>query len=467
MSRNPYRQSVIATALALVCSTPALAGEAELLAQIQELAQKLEALQKQVSEAKTTASEAKTTASEAKTAAAAAPGSLQRQPGGPGAFSISLFGTVDAGIGRQSNIAAPTAAAKGDTTKVLNGGMAPSNFGISGALDFGEGYGGIFKLDTEFLTTTGANMLPVSNQIAPSTYNGSNGTTVLFNRAAYGGISSPYGTVTIGRQQVVAVDAVTKVEPSNYTNFFMSSVYGAYNLGNAIYGQGLVNTAPGKYSAGVSGNLDSRDNAMVKYVSPKLGGFTAILGYSPGAVAGSDSEGSKTAMGFSYDNGPFSVGGSHTQWNPVDVVTNKDAKYRLSNLGVGYRFGPLAVRAALGHTSLPAVTLKDSTNTNVAYSAATADVRGIGATYTASPKVDLVAAYYSKKYEITGGNNPKVDTLGLAATYKIFPNAKLYALYDHARSRGDNNANQTLGGHDSANAVAVGFSYSFNADFSR
>ncbi len=40
-------------------------------------------------------------------------------------------------------------------------------------------------------------------------------------------------------------------------------------------------------------------------------------------------------------------------------------------------------------------------------------------------------------------------------------------MFDNARSRGDINANQTLGGHRSANAVAVGFSYGFNADFTR
>jgi hypothetical protein len=70
----------------------------------------------------------------------------------------------------------------------------------------------------------------------------------------------------------------------------MSSVYGAYNLGNAIYGQALLNTATGRYSAGVSGNLDSRDNAMIKYVSPSLGGARIVAGYSPGGVAGGDSQ---------------------------------------------------------------------------------------------------------------------------------------------------------------------------------
>jgi predicted porin len=128
--------------------------------------------------------------------------------------------------------------------------MAPTNLAVTGSTDIADGLTALFKVDTEFLTSSGANMLPVSGQIAPSSYNGANGNSVLFNRAAYVGLGSRYGTVTLGRQQTVAVDAVVKVEPSNYINFFMSSVYGAYNLGNAIYGQALLNTATGRYSAG-------------------------------------------------------------------------------------------------------------------------------------------------------------------------------------------------------------------------
>lgn len=453
--RHAHRARLLALAIAgAFTAGPVLAGEKELQAQIEDLARRLESLQRQMAEQKAAAA--------APAAPAAAPASS-----GPGNFKLTLSGNIDAAVGHQGNVATSSAALQGGTTKFFNGGMAPTNLAVTGSTEFGDGLTALFKVDTEFLTSSGANMLPVSGQIGPSNYNGANGGSVLFNRAAYVGLAGRYGTVNLGRQQTVAVDAVIKVEPSNYTNFFMSSVYGAYNLGNAIYGQGLVNTAAGKYSAGVSGNLDSRDNAMIKYVSPNLAGARIVAGYSPGAVAGGDSQGSKAAVGASYDYGNFSIGGSYTEWNPMDVVTNRDVKYRLHNLGVGYRFGPLSVRAAMGHTALPAVTLKDSTNTNVAYSAADASVKGIGATYAVTPSVDVTAAYYVKRYDIASGNKPRVDTLGLGATWLLYKNTKLYALFDHASSRGDNQAAQTLGGNGSANAFAVGFSYAFSADMVR
>lgn len=432
----------------------AVAGEAELQAQVQELAKKLEALQKQIAETRAAQQNLQPTT-------AATAGSTE------GRLNLSVFGNVDVGYGRQSNIAAAGAALSGSTSKYFNGGMVPSNVGIAGSLALDNDISAIFRLDTEFLTSTGANLNTFSGQTAPSAYNGTNGNYVLFNRAAFGGIASPYGTVTLGRQQTVAVDAVVKVEPSGWSNLFYSSAYGAFGLGNAIYGQAPVNTAAGKYSAGVSGNLDSRDNAMLKYTSPVFGGARVIAGYSPGAVAGSDSAGSKLALGATYDIGALSIGGSYTKWDPVDAVTSQSAKYKLSNLGAAYNFGRVTVRVAAGHTSLPAVTLKDATNTNVAYSAATANVVGAGATFALTPKINLIGAYYSKKYDIAAGNQPRVDTLGLGATYELYKSTKLYALFDNASSKGDNGANQVLGGHNSARAIAVGLTYGFNADFSR
>ncbi|MCK6396415.1 porin [Zoogloea sp.] len=458
MSRHPHAHRARLLALAVAAAfaaSPALAGEKELQAQIEALARQLESLQRQMAEQK----------AEQK-AAAAAPAPTQASSG-PGNFKLTVSGNLDAAIGHQGNVATSSAALQGGTTKFFNGGMAPTNLAVTGSTDIADGLTALFKVDTEFLTSSGANMLPVSGQIGPSSYNGANGSSVLFNRAAYVGLSGRYGAVNLGRQQTVAVDAVVKVEPSNYINFFMSSVYGAYNLGNAIYGQGLLNTAPGRYSAGISGNLDSRDNAMIKYTSPSMLGVRIIAGYSPGGVAGGDTQGTKAAVGASYDYGNLSLGASYTEWNPMDVVSNHDVKYRLHNLGVGYRFGPLSVRAAMGHTALPAVTLKDATNTNVSYTAADASVKGIGATYAVSPRVDVTAAYYVKRYDIASGNKPRVDTLGLAATWQLYKNTKLYALFDHASSRGDNQAAQTLGGNGSANAFAVGLSHAFSADMLR
>ncbi|WP_374486040.1 porin [Zoogloea sp.] len=451
-----FRHSCLALSIAAACagSSTAMAGEQELQAQIDLLAKQLQALQTQLAEQKAAP-------------APAAVASGKEAASGPGNFRFSVSGTLDAALGSQGNVAPGGAASQGQTTKFFNAGLATSNLAFTGSTELGEGLTALFKLDTELLTSTGANLVSASGQIAPSSYNAGSGSGVVFNRAAYAGLAGRYGTLTLGRQQTVAVDAVVKVEASNFTNFFMSSAYGAWGLGNAIYGQGLLNTAAGKYSPGVANNLDSRDNAMIKYTSPVIGGARLIAGYSPGAIAGSGSMGTKAALGATYDVGNLSVGGSYTEWHPVDLLTNQDARYRLGNFGVAYRFGDLSLRAAMGHTSLPAVTVKDTTNTNVTYSAADASVKSVGAIYAVNPRLDLLLSYYIKRYDIVDGNKPRVDTLGVGATWLLYKNTKLYALFDNARSRGDNGANQTLGGHSSANAVALGFSHAFNADLLR
>jgi predicted porin len=443
---RPTAKTCIAAAIAAILfNGNAVAADQDLQSQIEELAKKLEVLQRQ----------------------------MQEQPapsvksGTPGSFELSLSGTVDVGVAIQGDIAPSNAVLKGNTVKFFNGGLAPSNFRISGSAGIHKDITAIFALDTEFLTSTGALLLPANGMVAPSSYNGLNGSPVLFNRDAYGGIKGSFGSLTLGRQLTPAVETTVKVDPSGYADFIMSSGYGAFGLGNSIFGLGLVNTAAGRYAPGVSGNLDSRDNGMVKYTSPVMSGLKIIAAYSPGAVAGDSSLGSKGAIGGSYDIGQFSMGGSYTKWKPVDAITSKGANYSVGNFGVGYKFGALTVRAAIGRTSLPSVTLKDPSNTNVTYSDATATVTGIGATYAATKNIDIVAAYYYKKYSIALNNEPAVSTLGLGLMYAVDPSTKIYAIFDEAKSRGDNGLNQTLGGHGSASAFAAGLKYSFDQRWKR
>jgi hypothetical protein len=94
---------------------------------------------------------------------------------GPGNFKLTVSGNLDAAIGHQGNVATSSAALQGGTTKFFNGGMAPTNLAVTGSTDIADGLTALFKVDTEFLTSSGANMLPVSGQIAPSSYNGANG----------------------------------------------------------------------------------------------------------------------------------------------------------------------------------------------------------------------------------------------------------------------------------------------------
>ncbi|MFT4067871.1 porin [Paraburkholderia sp.] len=97
-----------------------------------------------------------------------------------GQSSVTLYGIVDTGVEYYNN------AAKGGTfvgMPTLTG-EVPSRFGLRGVEDLGGGYKTFFVLENGFAPSTGA-----------LNYGGR-----LFGRQANVGVSSDYGTLTLGRQ---------------------------------------------------------------------------------------------------------------------------------------------------------------------------------------------------------------------------------------------------------------------------
>ena len=92
--------------------------------------------------------------------------------------SVTLYGIIDEGVNYNSN-------ANGNRLYNLSSGVFQgSRWGLRGKEDLGGGLGAIFVLENGFDVNTGRL--------------GQGG--LLFGRQAYVGISSPYGTVTFGRQ---------------------------------------------------------------------------------------------------------------------------------------------------------------------------------------------------------------------------------------------------------------------------
>ena len=97
--------------------------------------------------------------------------------------SVTLYGVLDAGITYTSNVQ-PALGQAGKSRWAMGSGIDQSRFGLRGSEDLGGGLKAIFTLESGF-------------NIGNGKFANSNG---MFNRQAFVGLSSQYGTVTLGKQ---------------------------------------------------------------------------------------------------------------------------------------------------------------------------------------------------------------------------------------------------------------------------
>lgn len=174
--------------------------------------------------------------------------------------SVTLYGLLDEGLTYASNQNGHSA------WLVQSGGGSLSRWGLRGAEDLGGGYKAVFTLENGFDVSSGN----LSN----------NGR--LFGRQAYVGISSPYGTFTLGRQYEEVAEMLSPIA---------AGLNWAVNFAHA----GDVDN--------VGGSI--RINNSVKYASPKVAGFTFGALYSFGGQPGQFSTNSVTSVGLSYNGISF------------------------------------------------------------------------------------------------------------------------------------------------------------------
>ncbi|SMG50104.1 porin [Paraburkholderia susongensis] len=235
--------------------------------------------------------------------------------------SVTLYGLLDEGVTFVSN-------ENGHSAWLLqSGGGSLSRWGIRGAEDLGGGYKAIFTLENGFDVSSGS----LSN----------NGR--LFGRQAYVGISSPYGTVTFGRQYEEVAEMLSTVAAGLNWAVYLAHAGDVDNAGGSI-----------------------RINNSVKYASPKIAGFTFGGLYSFGGQPGQFSANSATSVGLSYTavNFPLYIAAAYTVIkNPFaaafDDITARNIIYApyvpdaesesIFGAGASYKFG--GANVSLEYTS--------------------------------------------------------------------------------------------------------------------
>ncbi|TKC87939.1 porin [Trinickia terrae] len=259
--------------------------------------------------------------------------------------SVTLYGIIDEAVRFDTH----QNASGGKLFTMGSGGqLSGSRWGMQGNEDLGGGYGALFQLEGGFTPNTG-----VTQQSTPS------GTARLFGRTALVGLSSPYGTVTLGRQY-------TLVHETGWTH----DIYAFANYTGTVGFQGAGETGGGR--------LDN----TVRYTSPTLAGFTVKSAYTFGQQAGNFHANSSPAVSISYDNGSLNVGAAYQVINDIGGLTPSSSVYgstyfgvtipdsaqKVFTAGATYKFGAAKVYGSYIYSHVyPADYRNDSFSTAVQY----------------------------------------------------------------------------------------------------
>ena len=318
--------------------------------------------------------------------------------------SVTVYGSFDAGVRHQTNVATDTAGVyDSDTTMSSNGTYNSNRLGFKGVEDLGGGMNAHFDLETGFNTGNGA--------VAGN----------LFNRAAYVGLGGAWGSLDLGHQYSVNFKTIGKYDPFNYKY------------------TGIIPLA-------TQGGL-TRLNNDIQY-SGNFGGVGFMAEYALGEVAGSTSNNSTGAIGANYSGGPFTVGAAYTTGKRN--TTAAPAVYEdMDNWTIGgaYTTGPF--RVAIGYAeNQQDLTAGGENKVKDAW---------IGGSYALSPAAALSVAYYQTKAEAAAADG-KRQLFIVGATYALSKRTNFYADVDNARYDG------TFGGDtDRPNntGISVGINHLF------
>jgi predicted porin len=340
--------------------------------------------------------------------------------------SVTLYGTVDAGIIYATNQQVTNAAGAtsgGHSVQLGGGNLMPSRWGLMGTEDLGGGLKASFDLENQFLSNSGAMLQSGS----------------LFDRQAWVGLAKDgLGTLTAGRQY------------DSYSDFL--GVYASSNNWATMYGSHL-------------GDVDNLNEAFnfnnsLKFTSADFHGLTFGGTFSFGGQAGDFAAKRGYGLAAAYTLGPFAVSGGYLSLNqPLDAAlggandyigdfscSNPDAMYcnlqdaaSLKEWGIGgsVAIGQATVAAVYTHTRLADSQYFAST-ANPAGSSVAFDIAELNAVYNLTPVWTVGAAYIYNNAKVEDGGSTHFHQINLGTNYALSKRTALYlvAIAQKASGRG-------------------------------
>jgi predicted porin len=233
--------------------------------------------------------------------------------------SVTLFGIVDASVGRTSGSGA------GNRVGLNSGGYNTSRIGFRGTEDLGGGLAASFWLEGQLLADTGTQGT------------GETGGS-LFGRRSTVSLSGAFGEARLGRDFSTSFANQLAFDP------FAATGFGSAAIGNGLGQRGLGGATTG---AEVTQSSPLRVSNQISYFLPNtLGGFYGQLQYAFGetlSTANNDRYGDSYGVRLGYANGPLNVGGAYQlrrgTTTPAAPTAGGSRDLETANIGATYDFG--------------------------------------------------------------------------------------------------------------------------------
>ncbi|MFP4890675.1 porin [Paraburkholderia sp. EG304] len=327
--------------------------------------------------------------------------------------SVTLYGIVDVGINMNTN------AGGFHKYDMSSGVLQGSRFGLRGTEDLGGGLKALFVLENGFDVTNGSL--------------GQKG--LMFGRQAYVGLSSTFGTVTLGRQYDSVVDYVGPFESGDQWGGYIAAHPGDIDNFNNAY----------------------RTNNTVKYTSANYGGLTFGGTYSFGGQAGNFTGNQIWSLGAGYNNGPLALGVGYLNartpaasgglFNNGGTIAAPNAAvsstvysgftsantYQVIGAGGAYTFG--AATIGLTYSNIQFGNLGKTFASPFAGQKATFNNGEINFKYQLTPALLVGAAYdYTRGTQVEGNSRAQYHQGALGVDYFLSKRTDVYlvGVYQHA-----------------------------------
>jgi len=232
------------------------------------------------------------------------------------------------------------------------------------------------------------------------------------------GIAGNFGTVKLGNVNSASLDAFGAASPLG------TATGGGYALTNATVG------------------MATRFAKSMKYESPVFNGFSASIGYAPGADQATNyllaNQRDVTEVGLKYSNGPLNVvasnlkSGATTNQVTATVVPANTAASSHSSIGANYAIGAFTVYA--GYNKGDAIGAAASATGLFPLQAIVANTQTkgsrVGLKYVTGA-VTLIGSY--AKQDIVGATSGAVTrkVTGARAEYALSKRSSLFAAYEN------------------------------------
>ncbi|OYD60501.1 UNVERIFIED_ORG: putative porin [Burkholderia sp. CF145] len=329
--------------------------------------------------------------------------------------SVTLYGITDIGIEYANHI--PSGKTASSAVREQSGNLAGSRWGLKGAEDLGGGYKAVFVLEGGFNLNNGT--LGQGGRI--------------FGRKAFVGVSTPYGTVTLGRQQNLLYELMYKFDALTF-----NPSYSAQSMDSQF-----VNRADNSIRYGLSA-------AGVTFAMLYSSGYDSTIP-NGAQVPGATKVGREMSAAVLYDRGPFSIGVTYDQLQGTSIATQSNTQSR-ALFGASYDFG--IVKALAG------VRWLNTRNTSTPPSSM---LYWGGLTYRVSAPLFISASVYHTQFRNPHGG----PTMGvLLVDYFLSKRTELYAEGAYVNNRSFSNVGIRGTGVDVATGadqtgITVGIRHSF------